>query len=216
MNTPQYPTIESVRQDALAQFAKHLKTHWHFKFDSAKRRLGCCDYTRKTISLSRHYVELNYKENPQIIRNTILHEIAHALQYEEGSKTGHNSRFYELCRQIGATPSRCCSDRNLNRVPHSYEYYIISTGEVTGHVHRKPSRKKIKYIKQGKIYYPRNGKKHGLKDLGVRDAATGEVIAEYSKTEDPEHLEYKPKFHFTLNTKFNEEEFQEFLGSLQK
>src|SRR5690242_11321616 len=58
-----------------------MKTHnvslaWSFRFDSAKVRFGKCDYRGREITLSRHLVELNDEAE---VRDTILHEIAHAL-----------------------------------------------------------------------------------------------------------------------------------------
>ena len=32
---------------------------WTFRWDSARRRAGCCRYDRKVISLSRHYAAMN-------------------------------------------------------------------------------------------------------------------------------------------------------------
>jgi len=49
---------------------------WRLRLDHARRRAGQCDYTNKIISLSRHYVR--YAEENHI-RDTLLHEIAHAL-----------------------------------------------------------------------------------------------------------------------------------------
>ena len=43
---------------------------WTFKLDNAKRRAGCCKYSRKTISLSRFYVDNNTDAD---IRDTLLH-----------------------------------------------------------------------------------------------------------------------------------------------
>ena len=54
----------------------HGQHEWRLEFDRACERAGLCDFTRKTISLSRHFVELNLVDD---VVNTILHEIAHAL-----------------------------------------------------------------------------------------------------------------------------------------
>ena len=55
---------------------EHGLTGWRVKLDHARRRAGQCDYNTKVISLSRLYVR-NAEKNH--IRDTILHEIAHAL-----------------------------------------------------------------------------------------------------------------------------------------
>ena len=70
---------------ALTLIEKHLsndKFDWQFKFDNSKRRFGQCVYGRKyglpyhMIKLSKPLVALNSEEQ---VRDTILHEIAHAL-----------------------------------------------------------------------------------------------------------------------------------------
>ena len=61
-----------------------FKKGWRFSFDRAKRRAGCCRYSKKEITLAKAYAE---QEEFKEIKNTILHEIAHALV---GPKHGHN------------------------------------------------------------------------------------------------------------------------------
>src|SRR5262249_46833618 len=74
---------------------------WSFAFNWRKRSLGVCYYERKRIELSRHYVARNDEAS---IRDTILHEIAHALA---GRKAGHGAAWKAICLAIGATPARC-------------------------------------------------------------------------------------------------------------
>jgi predicted SprT family Zn-dependent metalloprotease len=71
---------------------EHGLAGWSVTLDHARRRAGQCDYTNKRISLSRHYVR--HAEDSHI-RDTILHEIAHALV---GPKHGHDA----VWRQKGA------------------------------------------------------------------------------------------------------------------
>jgi predicted SprT family Zn-dependent metalloprotease len=76
-----------------------LGKQWRFKFDNAVRRFGYCSHRQQTISLSRNLVELN--EEPRV-RNTILHEIAHALC---SPKDGHNRNWRSMARAIGCDAS---------------------------------------------------------------------------------------------------------------
>ena len=80
-------------------FAIYKLKNWSFQFDRAKRRFGCCNFSTKTISLSRALVELN---PPQKVRDTLLHEIAHALV---GPRQGHNSVWREKVLEIGGEPN---------------------------------------------------------------------------------------------------------------
>ena len=81
----------------------HGLVGWRIKLDHARRRAGQCDFTRKTISLSRLYVR---HADIDHIRDTILHEIAHALV---GPRHGHDAVWRQKAREIGCTAERCHS-----------------------------------------------------------------------------------------------------------
>src|SRR5438045_777810 len=80
-----------------------LDAGWTFAFDHARRRFGKCDYTHRRITLSRALTFLNGIDE---VRDTLLHEIAHALCPDGG----HGPRWRAVCRRIGARPVRCYSD----------------------------------------------------------------------------------------------------------
>jgi len=73
---------------------------WKFKWDRATRRFGCCHHQRKIISLSLPLTRLNPETQ---VRDTLLHEIAHALTPGQG----HNRHWKKKCVEVGAQPSRC-------------------------------------------------------------------------------------------------------------
>lgn len=75
---------------------------WGVYFDRAVRRLGACHYRTREISLSLPFVVRN---DVAIVRETIMHEIAHALA---GPGAGHGAAWRAVCRRIGAKPQRCC------------------------------------------------------------------------------------------------------------
>jgi len=100
-----------------AQIARELmRSHgltqagWTFAFDHARRRFGCCKSTRKVITLSRPLTLLN--PEPEV-RDTILHEIAHALTPEDG----HGKKWKAACVRIGAKPQRCYTDAQVVSPP---------------------------------------------------------------------------------------------------
>lgn len=74
---------------------------WTFGFDRARRRFGLCDYGARRISLSKHLTALNSEAQ---VRDTLLHEIAHALT----PGAGHGARWQDACLRLGATPRRLC------------------------------------------------------------------------------------------------------------
>lgn len=82
--------------------AQHGLRDWKFAFNRRKQAMGLCVYGRKTIELSIHFVE---RDNPwDEVRDTILHEIAHALV---GPRHGHDRVWKRKCIEIGARPERC-------------------------------------------------------------------------------------------------------------
>lgn len=90
------------RTMALDLMAQHKLTgRWRFQFDNAKKRCGMCSYRKKTIQLSRFFVRLN---DEATVRNTILHEIAHALT---GPGHGHDWTWKRQAKAIGCTGERC-------------------------------------------------------------------------------------------------------------
>lgn len=83
---------------------KHKLDDWHFEFDGAKRRFGRCNQSRKLISLSVVLTDLNDEDK---VKDTILHEIAHALL---GAGHGHDRYFKMKCVEIGCAPKRTYGD----------------------------------------------------------------------------------------------------------
>jgi hypothetical protein len=72
---------------------------WRFAFDHARKRAGCCKYGRKLITLSRHFVAMN---DEATVRETLLHEIAHALT----PGAHHGPAWYAKAREIGSNGRR--------------------------------------------------------------------------------------------------------------
>ena len=89
--------LYAARDLALALMRQHGLNDWTFRFDHARRRFGSCQPRRKVITLSRPLAFLNAE--PQV-RDTVLHEIAHALTPGDG----HGSRWKRKCVEIGAEP----------------------------------------------------------------------------------------------------------------
>jgi predicted SprT family Zn-dependent metalloprotease len=99
---------------ALSLMDEHKLTTWVFRFDNAKKRFGCCNQSQRIISLSSRLVELNDLEK---VKDTILHEIAHALV---GPNHGHD-RVWELrALQIGCDGKRCYG-QEVERVKPKYK-----------------------------------------------------------------------------------------------
>jgi SprT protein len=88
-----------------------LLPNWKFAFDRSKVRFGKCCYGTKTISLSRYLIELNAETE---VRDTILHEIAHALA-PRGA--GHGRKWRAVAQSIGCNAMRCYGDEVVRPTP---------------------------------------------------------------------------------------------------
>ena len=78
-----------------------IEKGWRFSFDRAKRRAGSCKFSKKEITIAKAYAE---QQEGMEIKNTILHEIAHALV---GSQHGHSQIWRKKAKEIGCDASRC-------------------------------------------------------------------------------------------------------------
>ncbi|MFO8149461.1 MAG: SprT-like domain-containing protein [Trueperaceae bacterium] len=104
--------------DAARALAHQLLLHhgldgWRFRFDHAKRRLGCCHYGSRTISLSKPLTVLN---DEAVVRDTLLHEVAHALT----PGAGHGPAWRRQAVAIGAAPRRCADATDVRLPPAPY------------------------------------------------------------------------------------------------
>ncbi len=81
------------------------KSGWQFKLNRNKRQIGLTRWKKtpsgveKSISLSVYFIEHNEE---WVIRDVILHEIAHALC---GLEAGHSKVWKDKCIEIGARPN---------------------------------------------------------------------------------------------------------------
>jgi predicted SprT family Zn-dependent metalloprotease len=117
---------------------KHLQSRgsWQFKFDRAKRRFGSCRFNPRrviyglavkypggVISLSRSLTELNSETE---VKDTILHEIAHALC---GPGKGHSQAWKKTARMIGCRGTRCYDSTKVKEAPAKYIAHCPKCGK---------------------------------------------------------------------------------------
>ena len=84
-----------------------------FKWDRAVRRFGCHNGRLKTISLSRPLTQ--YETNEDRVINTILHEIAHALDYKKRGYSNHDDTWKRTALSIGCSGKRCSSNSGVDK-----------------------------------------------------------------------------------------------------
>jgi predicted SprT family Zn-dependent metalloprotease len=130
---------------------------WTFSFDHARRRFGRCDYTNKRITLSRPLTFLNCIEE---VRDTILHEIAHAL----APGAGHGARWRAMCRRVGARAVRCYDDQTVVAPPRRAARWEIGCPGCDWWVprHRRARRKYVCATCRSKVVYRAAAQRAGV------------------------------------------------------
>ena len=82
---------------------EHGLRDWTVGLDRAKTRAGATHFARRRITLS---APLTRVHDQALVRDTILHEVAHALV---GPAHGHDRVWKAKAREVGASDSRCFS-----------------------------------------------------------------------------------------------------------
>ncbi len=89
---------------ATSLLAEHGLDEWGVEFDRAKSRAGVCRFDRRVIGLSARLTRLHTEDD---VRETVLHEIAHALV---GPRHGHDAVWRRTALAIGSTGERCLAE----------------------------------------------------------------------------------------------------------
>jgi len=109
-------TIRSIQVEQLAVdlIAKYLPSKiygkWKFEWTRCKTVYGSCWPAKRTIKLS-HLMNIEYDRTMEMIEDTILHEIAHALTPGQN----HNAIWKETAKRIGCDGERLGNDISVRR-----------------------------------------------------------------------------------------------------
>lgn len=71
-------------------------TGWRTEISRGRRTIGMCMYNTKTIKLSKYHLE---KDDDVYIKDTIIHEVAHALNPDDK----HGPSWRKTARALGGT-----------------------------------------------------------------------------------------------------------------
>lgn len=125
--------LDDARRTALALMAEHGLRGWTFAYDRAKRRAGATHFGDRRITLSR---ELTALHDEVEVRETLLHEVAHALV---GPRHGHDDVWRATALRIGSNGERCLS-RDVPKVEGAW--VGLCSGGHRVDAHRRPVRVK--------------------------------------------------------------------------
>jgi len=96
---------------------------WTFELSNHKTFLGECDHFNKTISYSKYFLHVS----PEQLKDTMLHEIAHALVHP---KHGHDEVWRAKAIEIGARPERCAEGETTS-AKYNWRFYCPKEGCTT-------------------------------------------------------------------------------------
>ena len=133
-------TIKDIYGNRKTYSAKDLG--YTFKWDNAKRRNGKINYRTREISLSKLRVEANLHQINGVVKNTILHEIAHAFSFQTygWNGRGHCEKWRSIATQIGCSGERCTS--GYESVESNKYTLLCNTCGKESKMHREPKLKR--------------------------------------------------------------------------
>lgn len=142
---------------AAQKLAQAKMKEWDFRFDGAKRRLGCARFHRQHLTLSRHLTAIHSESE---VLDTILHEIAHI---KAGFSAGHGPKWQQWAVTVGAKPERCASAEVARLEP---KFIVVCTlcTKIIAKRHRRSRRMARCYCRScgissaGKLTYQHNPK----------------------------------------------------------
>lgn len=153
-------TRQAVREaTALLELHGLYRQGWRVVLDNARRRAGQCNYRERVIKLSRYLTEAR---TPEQVRDTVLHEIAHALTPGHG----HDGVWQRKCLSIGGNGQRChdteLPGRYVGTCPNNHKTYRhrmskairigSSCGKCSGGVGGYQARYALTWVDTGVVY----------------------------------------------------------------
>jgi len=111
---------------------------WSYGLNRRKRSFGICKVRHRKIELSEWYIE-NSNNDIDFWLNTILHEIAHAIDYINRGKSDHSCIWKNIALTIGCSGERCGVSNYKENINSKYSLVCDTCGKSTPK-HRKPKR----------------------------------------------------------------------------
>ena len=121
--------LNSAESLARQLMKEHGLTDWHFRWSSALEQYGSCSHRTKPISLSKRLTPLCEEHQ---VRDTILHEIAHALV---DHWRNHDEVWRAMALQIGCSGKR--NGKYGTKAMLQYEYGAVCKNGHIVYSHRR-------------------------------------------------------------------------------
>lgn len=87
---------------------------WDYGWHNKKRAWGTCFPSQKKVKLSK-FLLTNSEFRLDQWKNTILHEVAHAIDWELNGQTDHSKRWKRIAKAIGCNGERCTRGKYVNK-----------------------------------------------------------------------------------------------------
>lgn len=146
---PKGDVFARVEHDAAARMLDHGLTGWAFGFGRGKRTLGTtrvkAGAATGTIRLSRYLVTGG---SEAMLRETLLHEIAHAVAFVRHGRRAlnHGPLWRRVAREVGASPRATCGGPPV--APPRHVLVCLRCGERIG-LYRRPKHPVAAYRHRG-------------------------------------------------------------------
>lgn len=110
MESYQYKAIakSALRTNAKTSSQKAAAKEWDVTFnDDIKKTLGRAKCRERVIELSSAtFIDIEHLIPKETLIDIVLHEVAHALDYENRGTSAHDSSWKYWAREVGADPTR--------------------------------------------------------------------------------------------------------------
>ena len=138
---------------------------WTFEFNKRKGSLGMCAVLNKPMKGNdkKKFIMLSSPNTilrtPEEVEQTILHEIAHALDWEETKSMSHGYNWKKWCRKVGYKGSRISTTGETAKGKYTL---TCKSCEDISYMHRKPKGNKACYDCCNKHNYGRYSEEYKL------------------------------------------------------
>lgn len=124
--------IEDARRLTSELMREHglLELGWHYRIGKGTRTLGTCSHSKKRITIMGPYIS---HADEASVRETILHEIAHALVKPvrdpwTGRWDQHGAAWKAKCIEIGGSGERCGHNPYADKIRREKKEAALAAG----------------------------------------------------------------------------------------